>query len=52
MLGVSQALALRSRQRKPEHETTTDFQSLMAEDNRRVAIRIVNNRHPELRRTS
>jgi len=42
----------RSRQRKPKHKTTTDFQILMAEDQRRGAIRFVNNCRPELRRAS
>jgi len=31
----------RSRQRKPQHPTTTDFQMLMAEDHRRRAVRTV-----------
>jgi hypothetical protein len=31
----------RSRQRKPEHKTTTDFQTLMAEEHRQRALRSV-----------
>ena len=42
----------RSYQRKPEHHTTTDFQTLMAEDHRRQAFRLVTNRRPQLPRPS
>jgi hypothetical protein len=42
----------RSAQRKPERWTTTDFQTLMAEDHRRPAIRLVQARRPDLRRAS
>lgn len=31
----------RGRQRKPAHQTTTDFQAVMAEDHRRRALRTV-----------
>jgi hypothetical protein len=36
----------RSRQRKPEHETTTDFQTLMAEEHRQRALRSVLTKDP------
>jgi len=42
----------RSHQPKPEHKTTTDFQTLMAEDHRRPALRLVHTRRPDLRRAS
>ena len=42
----------RSAQRKPEHWTTTDFQTLMAEEHRRQAVRLVSVRRPNLRRAS
>jgi hypothetical protein len=36
----------RSRQRKPEQQTTTDFQAVMAEDQRRRALRTVGCKKP------
>jgi hypothetical protein len=36
----------RSRQRKPHHQTTTDFQALMAEEHRRRALRTVLSKNP------
>lgn len=36
----------RSRQRKPQHHTTTDFQMLMAEEHRRRAVRTVLSKAP------
>jgi hypothetical protein len=42
----------RSRQSKPEHQTTTDFQTVMAEDHRREALRFVTSRNPKLRSPS
>jgi hypothetical protein len=36
----------RSRQRKPEHETTTDFQTVMAEEQRQRALRTVSAKIP------
>lgn len=36
----------RSGQRKPEHETTTDFQTLMAEEHRQRAVRTVLAKNP------
>lgn len=42
----------RSRQTKPEYQTTTDFQTVMAEDQRRGALRLVTSRHPKLRSAS
>lgn len=35
-----------SRQRRPEHQTTTDFQTVMAEDHRRRAVRTVLVKNP------
>jgi hypothetical protein len=42
----------RSRQPKPEYQTTTDFQTVMAEDQRRGALRLVSSRHPKLQSAS
>lgn len=39
----------RSHQPHPEHLTTTDFQSTMAEDHGRLALRLVLNKHPSLK---
>ena len=36
----------RSRQRQTEHETTTDFQMVMAEEHRRRAVRTVFAKNP------
>ena len=36
----------RSRQKKPEHHTTTDFQSVMAEEHRQRALRTVLAKNP------
>jgi hypothetical protein len=36
----------RSRQRKPQHQTTTDFQTVMAEEHRRRAVRTVLTQNP------
>lgn len=36
----------RDRQRKPAHHTTTDFQTLMSEENRRRALRTVGCKQP------
>jgi hypothetical protein len=38
----------RSRQRKPEHHTTTDFQSVMDEEQRQRAMRTVFAKNPAL----
>ena len=39
-------------QRRPDHVTTTDFQTLMAEENRAKAIRFVLAKHPSLKNLS
>jgi hypothetical protein len=39
----------RSHQRKPEHVTTTDFQTLMDENHQAAAIRLVLNKRPSLK---
>lgn len=38
----------RSRQRNARHQTTTDFQAVMAEEHRQRSIRLVTSRHPQL----
>jgi hypothetical protein len=42
----------RSHQRRPDHVTTTDFQTLMAENHRTAAVRLVNRKRPSLKRLS
>lgn len=42
----------RQHQRRPEHVTTTDFQTLMAEEHRRKALRFVLARRPSLKTLS
>ena len=42
----------RQHQRRPEHVTTTDFQTLMAEEHRRRALRFVIAKHPSLKNLS
>ena len=42
----------RQLQRRPEHLTTTDFQTLMAEEHRRQALRFVLAKRPSLKRLS
>lgn len=42
----------RQRQRRPEHVTTTDFQTLMAEEHRRKALRLVLAKRPSLKNLS
>jgi predicted transposase YbfD/YdcC len=39
----------RQAQRRPDHVTTTDFQALLAYDNRRRALRFVSTQKPSLR---
>jgi hypothetical protein len=41
-----------SRQRRPDHVTTTDFQTLMAENHRAAAVRLVLCKRPSLERLS
>jgi hypothetical protein len=45
-LGNSLFMEWRSRQRKPEPQTTTDFQMVMAEEHRRRAVRTVLSKEP------
>ena len=42
----------RQTQRRPDHVTTTDFQALLARDNRRRALRLVSTQKPSLREFS
>lgn len=42
----------RATQRRPEHLTTTDFQTLMAQDHRAAALRLVRNKRPSLKKRS
>ena len=42
----------RQRQRRPEHITTTDFQTLMAEEHRSKALRLVLAKRPSLKNLS
>ena len=42
----------RQHQRRPEHVTTTDFQTLMAEEHRRKALRLVLAKRPSLKNLS
>lgn len=42
----------RQRQRRPEHATTTDFQTLMAEEHRAKALRLVLAKRPSLKNLS
>jgi hypothetical protein len=42
----------RSHQRRLEHVTTTDFQTLMAEEHRRKALRFVLAKRPSLKNIS
>lgn len=45
-LGNSLFMEWRSRQPKPQHQTTTDFQMVMAEEHRRRAVRTVLSKQP------
>jgi hypothetical protein len=42
----------RNHQRRPEHVTTTDFQTLMAEEHKRKALRFVLAKRPSLKNLS
>lgn len=42
----------RAGRRRPDHVTTTDFQTLMAEKHRALALRLVLNRRPSLKHLS
>ena len=58
MLGMFRRIAIslymewRSARRKPDHVTTTHFQSLLAEDNRRRAVRLFTTSRPNVRTPS
>jgi predicted transposase YbfD/YdcC len=39
----------RGGQKHPEHQTTTDFHSALAEENRRPALRLVSSKNPRLK---
>ena len=39
-------------QRRPDHLTTTDFQTLMAENHRAAALRLLLSKHPSLKNLS
>lgn len=39
----------RGAQTHPEHKTTTDFQSAMAEEQRRPALRLIGSKHPRFK---
>jgi hypothetical protein len=51
-IAISLFMEWRQHQRRPEHLTTTDFQTLMAEEHRRKAIRFVLNKRPCLKNLS
>ena len=42
----------RANQRRPDHVTTTDFQALLAEENRRRALRLLTSQNPSLKKLS
>jgi predicted transposase YbfD/YdcC len=42
----------RSAQRRPDHVTTTDFQALLTQENRRRALRLVITKNPSLKKLS
>jgi hypothetical protein len=42
----------RTAHRRPDHVTTADFQTLMAQDHRAAALRLVLNKGPSLKRLS
>ncbi len=42
----------RAHQRRPDHVTTTDFQTLMAENHRAAALRFLLSKHPSLKNLS
>lgn len=58
MLGMFRRIAIslfmewRSTRRRPDHVTTTSFQSLLAEDHRRRAVRLVTTTRPNVRTLS
>jgi hypothetical protein len=54
MLRLSNSLFMQWRgyQRRPDHVTTTDFQSALSEDHHRPALRLTVHKHPDLKRLS
>ncbi|MCI0354757.1 MAG: hypothetical protein L0099_06945 [Acidobacteria bacterium] len=42
----------RSAQRRPDHVTTTDFQTMLTQENRRRALRFLTTRNPSLKKLS
>ena len=54
MLRLSNSLFMQWRgyQRRPDHVTTTDFQSALSEDHHRPALRLAVHKHPDLKRLS
>jgi predicted transposase YbfD/YdcC len=42
----------RTLQRRPDHVTTTDFQTMLAQEHRKRALRFLTTRNPSLRRLS
>ena len=54
MLRLSNSLFMQWRgyQRRPDHVTTTDFQSSLSEDQHRPALRLAVHKHPDLKRLS
>jgi hypothetical protein len=51
-IAVSLYVEWQSHQKRPHHVTTTDFQSLMAENHRTKAIRFTLNKRPSLKSPS
>ena len=54
MLRLSNSLFMqwRAYKRRPEHVTTTDFQSALSEDHHRPALRLVLSKSPNLKQLS
>jgi hypothetical protein len=54
MLRLSNSLFMQWReyQRRPDHVTTTDFQSALSEDHHRPALRLALSKYPNLKRLS
>jgi hypothetical protein len=51
-IAISLCMEWRSARRRPEHVTTTHFQSLLAQDHRRRAVRLVTTSRPHVRTLS
>jgi len=54
MLRLSNSLFIQwsGYKRRPDHVTTTDFQSALSEDHHRPALRLALSKHPNLERLS